>query len=87
MTEKEIFYSILGREIDNLCSANPGLAFFSTGIKNWIFNFIDPYLTYFMEGDRLQVDMATSFMKQEINEKIESFKKNFNKEITTNENK
>ena len=81
MTEKEVFYSILEREIDNLLGINPSLAFFSRPIKNWIFEYIDPYVGLFMEGNKLRTDMAASYVKEELSTKINNFKKKFEEEI------
>ena len=40
MDDKQIFYSIISREIDNLIgSINPALGFLSNGIKNYVINF------------------------------------------------
>lgn len=86
MTEKEIFYNILGREIDNLLSANPSLAFFSGVVKKWVFNYIDPYVNLFMEGDRIQTDMATAFIEDEMSNKIKKFKQKFEEEIKNEQN-
>lgn len=76
-TDREILYSMLDREIDNLLRINPILSVFSSTIKSYLHNFLDPYLNFFMEGDKLQVDMATTFMKEEMINKMEEFKTNF----------
>lgn len=81
MTEKEIFYSMLGREIDNLLSGNPAASFLSGIVKNWVFKYIDPYVNLFMEGEKLQEDVAAAFVKEEISSKIENFKKKFKEEV------
>ena len=86
MTEKEVFYSILEREIDNLLCINPSLAFFSRPIKNWVLEYIDPYVSLFMEGDKLRTDMATSYIKEEVSNKINNFKKKFEEEIKNEQN-
>lgn len=76
-SDKEILYSMLDREIDNLLFRNPMLGMFSGAIKNYVHNFLDPYLNFFMEGNSLQVDMAASFANQEMAKKVEDFKKSF----------
>lgn len=81
MNDKEIFYSVLGREIDNLLSFNPATAMLSGVVKNWVFKYIDPYVSLFIEGERLNTKMATSFVKEEISAKIDNFKKRFEEEI------
>lgn len=82
MGEKEIFYNILSREIDNLMGINPTLGFLSGPVKNWLFRYIDPYVNLFLreQGD-LQVDVASAFLKEEISSKIDKFKQQFKEEI------
>lgn len=81
MSDKDILYNILSREIDNLLSVNPSLAFFSGPIKKWVFNYIDPYVNFFMEGDRLQTDIATAFVQEEMGNKIKDFKKKYEEAV------
>lgn len=76
-SDKELLYSMLDREIDNLLINNPMLAIFSGTIKNYIHNFLDPYLTFFMDGDTLHVEMASSYANEELQKKLEKFKSNF----------
>lgn len=81
MTDKDIFYSMLSREIDNLLSTTPSISFLGGAIKNWVFKYIDPYVDLFMEGDTFQADVATAFVKEEMSSKIENFKKQFKMEV------
>lgn len=87
MSEKEIFYSILGREIDNLLGGSPSSSFLSGVVKKWIFNYIEPYVNLFMDGDTVQADMATAFVKEEMNAKIDNFKKKFMEDVNNEHNK
>jgi hypothetical protein len=87
MSEKEIVYSILGREIDNLLGGNPSSSFLSGVVKKWIFNYIEPYVNLFMDGDIVQADMATAFVKEEMNAKIDNFKKKFMEDVKNEHNK
>lgn len=80
MSEKDILYSLLGREIDNLMSINPTTAFMSGVVKRWLFQYIDPYVSLFMDGEEIQTDTATAFLEDEISQKIEKFKKKFEEE-------
>lgn len=81
MTEKDILYSILGREIDNLLAKTPSASFLSGIVKNWVFKYIDPYVNLFMEGEALQEEMAAAFVQEEMSSKIENFKKRFQQEV------
>lgn len=77
-TDKELLYSMLDRELDNLMGGNPILSMFSGTVKNYIHGFLEPYLNFFMEGEQLQTGMATAFIEDEVHQKLEQFKKKFN---------
>lgn len=87
MSDKDILYSIIDRYIDNLLMHNPSLSLFSGPIKKWVYNFIDPYVNLFVEGEDLQVDIASGFVKQELTDKIDIFKKKFKEYKENEENK
>lgn len=76
-TDKEILFSVISREVDNLTSLNPILAVFNGTIKNKLFAFLEPYVDFFTEGETFQADMATSFAKREVQKKLEDFKQEF----------
>jgi hypothetical protein len=82
MTDKELIYQILEREVKNiLLSINPTFAMFSPMACNAIENFIDPYIDAFCMGtSRINTEAAGSFIKTEVNEKVDAFIKQFNKE-------
>ena len=79
-TDKEILFSIIEREIDNLTCYNPVLAMLSSTIKNKVLAFLTPYVEFFTEGEKLEIDMATSFVKREVQKKLEDFKRDFKEE-------
>lgn len=79
-TDKELLYSMLDREIDNLLGYNSVLSLFSGTVKNYIHSFLEPYLNFFMEGEKLQVNMASAFIEEEVHNKLENFKKKFNEQ-------
>jgi hypothetical protein len=71
---------MLGREIDNiLYSINPIAGTFSSPIKNYIFNTIEPYVDAFLfpETEKINTKAATSFVKEEVNSKVNDFLKRF----------
>jgi hypothetical protein len=81
MNDREIFYQMLGRKIDTICgNFGPMAQLFSHPIKNWIFNFVDPYINAFFIGETNQINTkaASAFLKNEINSKIEKFMNEFN---------
>jgi hypothetical protein len=89
MSEKDIFYQFLGREIDNMIAVYvPSLNLLSGAIKNYIFNIINPYVDLFFIGGtdsgKLNVRAAGEFAKQEVNEKIKNFIDKYEKENKDN---
>lgn len=51
MTEKEILYQIIEREISNILGAiNPSFRIFSDSLTSFAINFIDPYVDAFTKG-------------------------------------
>lgn len=86
--EKDILYQMLSREIDNfLLGFGPLANVFSSSIKSYIFNFIDPYVNAFLfpNSDKINTKAASSFIKEEVNNKINDFLKKFNSETGNNE--
>lgn len=83
MNDKEIFYQVLFREIDNFLANfnNPLVNVFSDPVKRYLEKFLEPYVEAFIEPPKneLNADMASEFLKEEANEKIENFKKRFEK--------
>lgn len=79
MSDKDIFYQVLERYMDNLLHGiNPMVSMMSGPIKNWVFNFISPYVDAFMaNGEELNTAAASAFLKDEVSSKIEQFMKDF----------
>lgn len=83
MSDKEILYQMLSREIDNLLSRNPMFRMFSGPISNWVITTIDPYVdAFYMGTQNLNTDAASSFVKKEIDSKIDNFIAKFKEEQT-----
>lgn len=85
-SDKEILYSMLNREIQNLVSGVPMLGMFGGVIGNYIIKLIDPYVSAFMEqeGQSLNTEQLGAFAAQEVEDKIKLFKERFNKERNGN---
>jgi hypothetical protein len=80
MTDKELLYQMLGREINDIIgSAAPQLRMFSGVATNYLIELIDPYISAFLSPDdgKLNKDAAKEFLKQETNDKINKFLKDF----------
>lgn len=81
MTDKELFYQVLNREVTNIISAYlPQFKMFSGTISNYIFKFIDPYIDAFLQGDKLNTDAIEKYTNQEVSDKIKSFMEKYNTE-------
>jgi hypothetical protein len=87
MSDKDLFFQLLEREIDNLVRGfGPWGSLVSQPVKNAMFKFIDPYIDAFFIGDSTKINSraASAFLKSEINEKIEKFVRNFEDERNNN---
>jgi hypothetical protein len=80
MSDKELLYQMLQREISNLIEGvAPQFRMFSPMAANYVLNIIDPYVNAFLSPDdgSLNQQAAGAFLKQETNEKIDKFLKEF----------
>ena len=80
MTDKELLYQMLQREISSLINnAAPQFKMFSGIATNYVIELIDPYVNAFLSPDdgSLNKSAAGEFLKQETNEKINKFLKDF----------
>jgi hypothetical protein len=71
---------MLQREVVNLIeSAAPQFRMFSGIASDYVFNLIEPYVDAFLSPDdgSLNKKAASAFLKQETNEKIDKFLKDF----------
>lgn len=75
--DKEILYNIVKREIGNLMAGFPVLNMFSDTVSDYVIRYIDPYISAFMTNGKINTEQLTAFTKQEVNEKIEKFKKEY----------
>jgi hypothetical protein len=80
MTDKELLHQMLQREVVNLIeSAAPQFRMFSGIASDYVFNLIEPYVDAFLSPDdgSLNKKAASAYLKQETNEKIDKFLKDF----------
>ena len=82
MSDIDILYQFIRREIDNLIERYcPALNFISSGIKNYVINAIDPYVKLFYMGtDDFNVEAAGAYVKSELDDKINKFIKKYDAE-------
>jgi hypothetical protein len=86
MTDKELLYQMLEREVGNLIeTAIPQFSVFSGSASKYLIELIDPYVSAFLSPDdgTLNQDAAKAFLKQETTEKIDNFLKEFEKKQKT----
>lgn len=78
-TDKEVLYSMLRREVDNLIGGMPLLSAFGGTITSNLIKWIDPYVSAFIDEDtkQLDVDQLGDFASEEVDEKIKSFKERY----------
>lgn len=87
MTEKELLYQIISREVYNiLISISPNLGIFSKLATNYVLSYIEPYVDAFMSGadNTLNTNAASAFVKEEISAKVDNFIKKFEEENNRN---
>jgi hypothetical protein len=80
MTDKELLYQMLQREVGNIIEiAAPQFKMFTNFASNYVIELIDPYVSAFLSPDdgTLNQKAAGAFLKQETNEKIDKFLKDF----------
>jgi ABC-type tungstate transport system permease subunit len=78
---------MINRSINNtLSSLNPSLRMFSGTLTNYAMEFLEPYISGFINPDteKINTKAATAFMKEETNKKIEEFMKKFENESGRN---
>jgi hypothetical protein len=88
MSDKDLFFQLLEREIDNMVRGfGPWGSLVSQPVKNAVFKFIDPYIDAFFVGESTKINSraASAFLKSEINQKIEKFVKDFETEREQND--
>lgn len=52
-----------------------------------MYNYIEPYVNFFIDGGKLDADMAEAYVLDETTKKLEAFKAKFKEERSNEENK
>lgn len=87
VSDKEILYNMIRREVNNLLQGIPIFAAFGGTISNYIIKIIDPYINAFMINEtELDAEQLESFAAEEVNNKIADFKEKYNKNKKGNTN-
>jgi hypothetical protein len=80
MTDKDLLKQMLQREVVNLVETTvPQFRMFSGIASDYLFEYIEPYIDAFLSPDdgTLNKKAAGAYLKQETNEKIDRFLKEF----------
>jgi hypothetical protein len=83
MDDREIIRQMIQRSINNtLNTVSPGLRMFSGTLTNYAMEYLEPYISGFMNPDteKINTKAATAYLKEETNKKIEDFMKRFESE-------
>ena len=80
ITDKEILYSMIEREIGNALRGVPVFAPFGGTINSFIIRMIDPYVSAFVDADEgLDSEQLSVFASEEAIDKINEFKARYEK--------
>lgn len=80
ISDKEVLYNMLRREVSNLVRGVPIFAAFEGTINSFIIRLIDPYVSAFIgEDNTIDTEQLSSFVSEEALNKINSFKEKYDK--------
>jgi len=78
VTDSEIIFQILNREIDNILVQFGPLGNLVSGYaKSAIHDILSPYIEALSKDKKLDTEVATAFAKSQINEKVDKFMTEF----------
>lgn len=83
MTEKELLYQVLNREITNILgSFGPGFRLLAPSVTNFLMSWAEPYINAFSSPDtgKINKKAAAAYLKEETSQKIDEFLKRFAEE-------
>jgi hypothetical protein len=82
ISEKEIFYSMLAREVDNLLCGIPFFSSFSPTITSFLCKWLDPYVSAFLDNEQhLDSKQLAAFASEEALDKINRFKERYEENV------
>ena len=79
MNDRELIRQILNREVSNIVGQiSPSFRLFAPAISNYVMDYIDPYITAFLDSDgKIMTNAAKQYLKDETNRKIDEYIKKF----------
>ena len=78
ISDKDILYSMVRREISNLLQGIPIFAAFEGTISSFVIQWIDPYISAFIGDDnQINTEQLSAFVSEEVANKIKDFKERY----------
>lgn len=89
ISDKDILYSMVKREISNMLQGIPIFSAFEGTISSFVIQWMDPYISAFIDDDnQINTEQLSAFVSEEMTNKINNFKERYNSSKgATNENK
>lgn len=88
ISDKDILYSMVRREISNLLQGVPLFSAFEGTISSFVIQWMDPYISAFIDDDNhINTEQLSAFVSEEVTSKIKDFKERYNRSKGTDENK
>ena len=80
ISDKDILYSMVRREISNLLQGIPIFSAFEGTISSFVIQWIDPYISAFIGDDnQINTEQLSAFVSEEVTNKINEFKERYNR--------
>lgn len=80
ISDKDILYSMVRREISNLLRGIPIFSAFEGTISSFVIQWMDPYISAFIGDDnQINTEQLSAFVSEEVTNKINEFKERYNR--------
>ena len=80
ISDKDILYSMVKREISNILQGIPIFSAFEGTISSVVIQWIDPYISAFIDDDnQINTEQLSAFVSEEMTNKIKNFKERYNR--------
>lgn len=81
ISDKDILYSMVRREISNLLQGIPIFSAFEGTISSFVIQWMDPYISAFIGDDnQINTEQLSAFVSEEVTNKINEFKERYNRD-------
>ena len=80
ISDKDILYSMVKREISNMLQGIPIFSAFEGTISSVVIQWIDSYISAFIDDDnQINTEQLSAFVSEEMKNKINNFKERYNR--------